>query len=181
MESEGVAPTEHTVVTDPATPATCTTSGLSEGSHCSVCGEVLAEQEYIPATGHTEVFTEYVEPTCTEDGKTIGKVCSVCGEVIIPAVTIPARGHHYTEWIVTANPTCTVDGKQIKICACGLYEEESIPAAGHVDADGDGVCDNCLCVTDGTQQGEEEKPNSFFARIREFFAKLIEMLKNLFK
>ena len=181
VESEDVEPTEHTVVTDPATPATCTTSGLSEGSHCSVCGEVLAEQEYIPATGHTEVFTEYVEPTCTEDGKTVGKVCSVCGEVIIPAVTIPARGHHYTEWIVTANPTCTVDGKQIKICACGLYEEESIPAAGHADADGDGVCDNCLCVTDGTQQGEEEKPNSFFARIREFFAKLIEMLKNLFK
>ena len=181
VESEYVAPTEHTVVTDPAVAATCTTSGLSEGSHCSVCGEVFAEQEYIPATGHTEVFTEYVEPTCTEDGKTIGKVCSVCGEVIIPAVTIPARGHHYTEWIVTANPTCTVDGKQIKICACGLYEEESIPAAGHVDADGDGVCDNCLCVTDGTQQGEEEKPNSFFARIREFFAKLIEMLKNLFK
>lgn len=181
VESEDVEPTEHTVVTDPATPATCTTSGLSEGSHCSVCGEVLAEQEYIPATGHTEVFTEYVEPTCTEDGKTIGKVCSVCGEVIIPAVTIPARGHHYTEWIVTANPTCTVDGKQIKICACGLYEEQSIPAIGHTDENADGVCDNCSCVIDGTHQGEEEKPNSFFARIREFFAKLIEMIKNLFK
>lgn len=181
VESEGVAPTEHTVVTDPAVAATCTTSGLTEGSHCSVCGEVLAEQEYIPATGHTEVFTEYVEPTCTEDGKTIGKVCSVCGEVIIPAVTIPARGHHYTEWIVTANPTCTVDGKQIKICACGLYEEQSIPAIGHTDENADGVCDNCSCVIDGTHQGEEEKPNSFFARIRDFFAKLIEMLKNLFK
>ena len=181
VESEYVAPTEHTVVTDPAVAATCTTSGLTEGSHCSVCGEVLAEQEYIPATGHTEVFTEYVEPTCTEDGKTIGKVCSVCGEVIIPAVTIPARGHHYTEWIVTANPTCTVDGKQIKICACGLYEEQSIPAIGHTDENADGVCDNCSCVTDGTQQGEEEKPNSFFARIREFFAKLIEMLKIFFK
>ena len=181
VESEEVKPTEHTLVTDPAVAATCTTSGLSEGSHCSVCGEVLTEQEFVPATGHTEVYTEYVEPTCTEDGKTVGKVCSVCGEVIIPAVTIPARGHHYTEWIVTANPTCTVDGKQIKICACGLFEEESIPAAGHADADGDGVCDNCLCVTDGTQQGEEEKPNSFFARIREFFAKLIEMFKNLFK
>ena len=181
VESEDVEPTEHTVVTDPATPATCTTSGLTEGSHCSVCGEVLAEQEYIPATGHTEVFTEYVEPTCTEDGKTIGKVCSVCGEVIIPAVTIPAKGHRYTEWIVTANPTCTVDGKQIKICACGLYEEQIIPATGHTDENADGVCDNCSCVIDGTQQGEEEKPNSFFARIREFFAMLIEMLKNLFK
>ena len=42
----------HTVVTDPAVPATCTETGLTEGSHCSVCGKVLNAQTEIPATGH---------------------------------------------------------------------------------------------------------------------------------
>ena len=38
----------HTVVTDPAVEATCDHPGLTEGSHCSVCGKVFVEQEEIP-------------------------------------------------------------------------------------------------------------------------------------
>ena len=46
----------HTVVTDDAVAATCTETGLTEGSHCSKCGEVLVAQDVVPATGHaTEV------------------------------------------------------------------------------------------------------------------------------
>lgn len=40
--------TEHTVVVDPAVPATSTSTGLTEGSHCSVCGKVLVPQSVIP-------------------------------------------------------------------------------------------------------------------------------------
>ena len=39
----------HNLVTDPAVPATHATTGLTEGSHCSVCGEVLVAQQEIPA------------------------------------------------------------------------------------------------------------------------------------
>ena len=39
----------HTEVIDPAVPATETTTGLTEGSHCSVCKKVLRKQEVIPA------------------------------------------------------------------------------------------------------------------------------------
>ena len=44
---------EHTVVTDKAVPATCTTAGKTEGSHCSACNEVLVAQQTVAALGHT--------------------------------------------------------------------------------------------------------------------------------
>ena len=53
--------------------ATCTEDGLTAGSHCSVCGEVLTEQETIPATGH--MFGKW---TAAANGKHTA-VCSVCG------------------------------------------------------------------------------------------------------
>lgn len=38
----------HVPVTDPALPATHITTGLTEGSHCAACGEVLIPQESLP-------------------------------------------------------------------------------------------------------------------------------------
>ena len=43
---------EHTAVNDIGYAATCIDTGLTDGSHCSLCGEVLAAQEEIPAGGH---------------------------------------------------------------------------------------------------------------------------------
>ncbi|MBQ6346503.1 MAG: Ig-like domain-containing protein [Clostridia bacterium] len=40
--------TGHTPVTDPAVPPTATANGLTEGSHCAVCGKVLVAQKPIP-------------------------------------------------------------------------------------------------------------------------------------
>ena len=44
------APHVHTPVTDAGKAPTLTEPGLTEGSHCSVCGAVLTEQTEIPAT-----------------------------------------------------------------------------------------------------------------------------------
>ena len=43
---------QHTVVIDPAVAPTCTENGLTQGSHCSVCGTVITRQESVPALGH---------------------------------------------------------------------------------------------------------------------------------
>ena len=48
LEQTVISATGHTVVVDPAVPATYESSGLTEGSHCSVCGKVIVPQTVIP-------------------------------------------------------------------------------------------------------------------------------------
>ena len=126
--------TEHTVVVDKAVEPTCTETGLTEGSHCSVCGTVLVAQEVIPATGHTVVVDEAVEPTCTETGLKEGSHCSVCGTVLVAQQEIPATGHT----VVTDEgkaPTCTEtglkEGSHCSVCNEVLVAQQEIPATGH--------------------------------------------------
>ena len=53
----------HTEEIDAAVAPTCTATGLTEGRHCSVCGEILTAQKTVEATGHN-----YVKGTCTNCG-----------------------------------------------------------------------------------------------------------------
>lgn len=43
-KTDTLAAVGHTVIIDPAKEPTYTEEGLTEGSHCSVCGQVLKEQ-----------------------------------------------------------------------------------------------------------------------------------------
>ena len=72
----------HTPESLPGKAATCTESGLTEGSRCSVCGATLTEQSVIPASGHTPETIPGKAATCTESGLTDGSRCSVCGTVL---------------------------------------------------------------------------------------------------
>ena len=72
---------KHTEVTDPAVAATCTATGLTEGSHCSVCGAVLTAQEVTPAKGHSYgPWVTIKEPTTDAEGLS-HRTCAGCGDV----------------------------------------------------------------------------------------------------
>lgn len=47
-----IAASGHHPVADPEVPATCQRTGLTAGSHCDLCGEVLKAQETIPLAEH---------------------------------------------------------------------------------------------------------------------------------
>ena len=65
VENPNDPATGHKWVTDAAVAPTCTKTGLTAGSHCSVCNTVLKAQEVIPVTEHTVVTDAAVAPTCT--------------------------------------------------------------------------------------------------------------------
>ena len=70
----------HTEVKDEAVAPTCTEPGYTEGSHCSVCNEVLVAREEIPA-GHTLEKVDKKEATATEQGHDAYWRCTVCGKL----------------------------------------------------------------------------------------------------
>ena len=131
-ETQTIAKTGHKSVTDKAIPATCTTDGKTEGSHCSVCGAVIKAQDTINATGHKfGNWTTTKSATCTESGTQIRK-CETCGAT--ESKSLSAKGH--TEVVDKAIPTtCTTDGKtegsHCSVCGAVIKAQTTITATGH--------------------------------------------------
>lgn len=131
----------HTETVNFAVPATCTETGLTEGSYCSVCGVVIKEQKTTPATGHKSVTDEAVNATCTKTGLTEGSHCSVCNEVLVKQESIPMIPHQYESSVVQATAdnqgyttyTCSTCGDTYNadyFDAASVYSDLSSAAAG---------------------------------------------------
>lgn len=146
----------HTVVTDAAVSATCTSTGLTEGKHCSVCFEVIVPQTVIPAKGHTpraSVIENNVAPTCTADGYYDSVVyCDTCGvELSRERTVVSAIDHTPGNSVILNNvaPTCTADGGydtvvSCTVCGTELSREHTVtdPAKGHTP--GEAVTENAV-------------------------------------
>ena len=91
----------HTPVTDPAVAPTETTDGLTEGSHCGVCGAVLQAQEVIPMLDPT-TDTWFSRAATTEaDAKAAGfDSVDAANAALDAALTAagfdPANAEHFT-------------------------------------------------------------------------------------
>ena len=152
--SQVIPTTGHTEAIDAAVPATCTTPGKTEGSHCSVCNTVLVAQTKTPLADHTPAIDEAVPATCTTPGKTAGSHCAVCNTVLVAQTETPLADH--TPAIDEAVPaTCTTPGKtegsHCSVCGVILTPQAEIPATGHTEAIDAGV--PAACTTPGKTEG----------------------------
>ena len=105
----------HTSVTDKGYPATCTTAGKTDGSHCSVCNTVIKVQTVINATGHKSSGW-IVDKTASIGVKgSKHKECTVCKKVLETA-EIPAlsRISISKASVTLSNSTYAYDGKAKK-------------------------------------------------------------------
>ena len=101
MKTEKINATGHTPVTDPAVAPTETTDGLTEGSHCGVCGAVLQAQEVIPMLDPT-IDTWFSRAATTEaDAKAAGFDSVDAANAALDAALVeagfdPANAEHFT-------------------------------------------------------------------------------------
>ena len=137
----------HTVFIDEAVESTCTSTGLTEGKHCSECGEILVAQEETPKKAHTEEIIPAVESTCTEKGLTEGKKCSACGEILVVQQEAPLKAHT-EETIPAVEATCAktglTEGKKCSACGEILVAQSTAPLKEHTyDGNTDLICNAC--------------------------------------
>lgn len=123
---------EHEIVIDAAVNATCTKTGLTEGSHCKTCEAVIKKQEVVSALGHLWDAGRVTEETsCNKEG-IVTYICERCGETKKEPVN--KSGHAWDRtYTVDKKPTCTEAGmKSIHCNQCGaMTDVQTIPPVGH--------------------------------------------------
>lgn len=140
--------TGHSLVVDSEVTATCISTGLTSGTHCDICGDIIFAQETVPVNDNahslTDVATCTVSQTCTLCGIvyaeayghtsnagatcTDSEVCVTCGTVITSAL-----GHKYSEeW--------TTDSQyHWRVCE---YGDEIVDKTEHA-IESNGKCKTC--------------------------------------
>ena len=146
--------TKHTIVVQPAVEATCTSTGLTEGKHCSKCQYVFTVQQKTEKKDHEIVPVASKQASCSEPGNQAHWKCRLCGTLFADEagtqmiqskdIVIDQLGHDLRK-VEAVAPTHTEDGNNAYyVCArcnrafkdadCSqptTAEKETIPAEGH--------------------------------------------------
>ena len=204
-DHDNLTDAEKKIVT--GTAATCTSDGIKDAVYCADCGYFVSGGDRIPATHTKRVNKVKVDSTCTSTGTEAGVYCEDCKTWVSGGATIAKKSHSYTwkvttaaghessgiktgkctcgdtkteaiaatghsfgGWTVTKAATCEENGIETRMCSCGKTETRTF-TADHVDENKDNECDNCGKTIN----------NSFGAKLKAFFQKIINWFKNLFK
>ncbi|MBR4420265.1 MAG: hypothetical protein IKT32_05230, partial [Clostridia bacterium] len=90
----------HDEVIDEAVAANCVTVGLTEGSHCSRCGEVFVAQQELGLGDHSYGEWEIVTPTEGPNDGLQKKTCEHCGDIVEEVIP------HDEDWDVATMEDC---------------------------------------------------------------------------
>ena len=144
VETATIAAVGHSTVRDAFVKATCTTDGLTEGSHCGTCGEILVAQEVIEAFGHAPLKDYPVEPTCTAEGLTEGSHCGLCGVTITEQKPVAPTGHKYDDVTIVIPANCQNPGTKKYSCVwCGISSTEVYTTTEHTMVEDPAVAPTC--------------------------------------
>lgn len=99
----------HNTIIDDAVAATHTTTGLTQGSHCDVCGTVLVAQQVIPVISSTKYGLTYDvfngDTYLATVGVTNNNPDSYISEVGLQLEDLSAPGYVFKGWKMTGNET----------------------------------------------------------------------------
>ena len=135
----------HTVAIDAAVAATCQATGLTEGSHCSVCDTVLVAQTVTEMLPHTVAIDAAVAATCQNTGLTEGSHCSACNTVLVAQTVTKILPH--TKVVdpavaATCQATGLTEGSHCSACNTVLVAQTVTKKLPHTE-----VADGAIAVT----------------------------------
>ena len=162
-----------------AVDVTCTTAGKTALTYCTRSGcDYQIGGSVIPATGHKFEITEDTPHTttkaanCKEAGiETYTIECSNdgCNETTTREVVIPKTTTHTydggsfadkADWIVLKEPTCTEEGKSLKVRVCDVCGEAEVITEEHLEkehANGQGCSEHQIDTITATGHKYDEK------------------------
>ena len=126
---------EHVPAQKDASDATCTQPGLTAGTYCTVCGEVITAQQEVPALGHDEgEWVIVIEASVDAEGLK-EKRCTRC-EAVLEEEIIP-RIEEILRIPGDATGDGVVDGRDLIRLAkfLGGHDVDVDPAGASVNGD----------------------------------------------
>ncbi len=160
---EAIPIVAHSIVQVPQKTPTCTESGYTAYTYCSVCTAYLLPKLELSALGHNEVVVKGYAATCTNSGETNAVFCSVCNEELKEAEIIPAKGHNVVTvpgYAATCSTTGKGNGSSCSTCGEVFVEGTIIPATGLHVFNSYGKCAQCGVSESDVENDDNEAVTS---------------------